>query len=109
MKNVTDPNETSARLIAKKSRVNRGNTPASQLKCILKDADGVGVAAPKVAGSVVEECDICAAFDEAPHLPVAGSLLVSALDPFSWFGDAPCPGSVSPQLDAGTGILKEPA
>ena len=35
---------------------------------------------PKVVGLVSDECDACAAFDTAPHLPVAGASSVSAFN-----------------------------
>ena len=33
----------------------------------------------KEADAVVNECDVCAAFGRAPHLPEAGTSLVSAI------------------------------
>ena len=78
--NLVDPDNTTARLVAKKLQVNWGHVSAPQLKRILPDADGVGATKLKVADFVVGERDVCAAFDKAPRPPLAGASLASALN-----------------------------
>ena len=64
----------------KKLHGNRGHASASQLKRTLACADGVSGAVLKVADSVGDKCDVRADLDQAPHLPAAGTSLVSAFN-----------------------------
>ena len=79
LKNLIDPNESNARLIVEKLHVKWGHAPASQLQRIFADADGVGNTELNVLDSVADACFARKACDEAPHLPAAGTSLVSAL------------------------------
>ena len=56
--NLVDPDNTTARLVAKKLQVNWGHVSAPQLKRILPEADGAG--ATKLTR--VGERDVCATF-----------------------------------------------
>ena len=80
MGNLIDPDAITARVIAEKLRVNLAHASAPQLKRILTDADGVGATVLKMAGSVVNDFGVCAAFDTVPHLTVAGTSSASAFN-----------------------------
>ena len=73
-----EPDGANARLIASKLHVNRAHASASQSKRILTDCDDVGTTALRVTGSLADGRGVCAAFDDALHLPVAGTSPVSA-------------------------------
>ena len=77
MKNHGGPDAEDVFLFAKKMQGNWGHAGVPHLKRILTDDDGVGATALKVAVSVEEGCDVRAASDKAPHLPVAASLCFS--------------------------------
>ena len=44
------------------------------------ESDGVGSNVLKVGDLVVSKCDVCVAFDKAPHLLAAGTSLASAFN-----------------------------
>ena len=69
MKNLIDPGVTNVRLLVEKLHVNWGRASAWQLKRIVTDSDGMGTSASKAA-----------ALERAPHLPVAGTSLASAVN-----------------------------
>ena len=48
-----------------------GHVPDSQLTHILVDAENVGNASPRVVDAAADQCEICQAFDNAPHVPVS--------------------------------------
>ena len=94
MENPINPEATSDRLIVKNSHVYCGESSALQFNRILTYVDGVGATVLMVADSVAGDPDICATFDKAPLLPVAGKSLLSAFSEprFVWgsgYKDAP--------------------
>ena len=71
-------NPHDARNIARKIHLNWGHSSARRHRRILADAFGVSKTALDAAGGEVNQCDFCRACVRAPHLPVAGTPLVSA-------------------------------
>ena len=72
---VMDPKK-----IIMKLRANWGHASASQLKRILVDSDGGMSHLVAHVDSVLETCEVCRAFDKAPHLPIAGTSSVSCFN-----------------------------
>ena len=72
---ISDPKKT-----IKELHVNRGHASATQLKRALVDsANGTSHLVPRV-DEVLENCDVCRAFDKAPHVPIAGATTASAFN-----------------------------
>ena len=72
---VEDPKK-----IIMKLHANWGHASASQLKRILVDSDsGMSHLVAHVDG-VLDTCEVCRAFDKAPHLPIAGTSSVSCFN-----------------------------
>ena len=117
VKNPIGPEKKNARLIVKKVHVNWDRSSASQLRCILTDADGAGSTALKSAESVAEECDVCAGSDRASRIPVAASPLASVFNgeiqaDLLFSGNlfcATCYRLVLALSDYGDGFLEKPA
>ena len=63
-----------------KLHVNGGHAAAHQLKRALVDAGGDILGLLGRADVVLQQCDVCRAFDRDPHLPVAGAPLVSFIN-----------------------------
>ena len=59
-----------------KLRVNWGLASANQLKRVLVDSDGGMSHLANYAVGVLGNCDVCRAFEEAPHVPTAGASAV---------------------------------
>ena len=69
---ISDPKK-----IIMKLHVNWGHASATQLKRVLVDSDGsMSHFAPHLE-AVLGKCDVCRAFDKAPHVPIAGASAVS--------------------------------
>ena len=57
--------------------VNWGHALLAQLKRVCVYPDGGYSHAANRADEVLENCDVCGAFDKAPHVPIAGTSAVS--------------------------------
>ena len=86
---ISDP-----RQIIMKLHVNRGRASANQLKRVLLDSDGGMSHLVNRADGVLESCDMCRAFDKAPHVPIAGASAVSTFNE-KVQGDLPFLGDLS--------------
>ena len=69
---ISDPKQ-----IIMKSGVNWGHASASQLKRALVDSDGGNSHLVNFAGDVLDQCDVCRASDQAPHIPIADTSVAS--------------------------------
>ena len=58
----------------------RDHWPAPQLKRVFAESDGGKVYLANYADEVSGQCDVCRAFDAAPHVPIAGTSTVSMFD-----------------------------
>ena len=73
--NISDPKK-----IIMKLHANWGHASATQLKRVLVDSDGGMSHLVNQVDQVLETCDVCRAFDKAPHIPIAGTTTVSAFN-----------------------------
>ena len=62
--------------IIMKLHVNWGHASATQLKRVLVDSDGGTSHLANYVDDVLGNCDVCTAFDKAPHVPIAGTSAV---------------------------------
>ena len=69
---ISDPEQ-----IITKLHANWGHASANQLKRELVDSDGGMSHLANRADEVLENCDVCRAFDKAPRVPIAGTSAVS--------------------------------
>ena len=72
---ISDPKKITMKLHA-----NRGYASATQLKRVPVDSAGGMSHLVNQVGQVLETCDVCRAFDKAPHIPIAGATAVSAFN-----------------------------
>ena len=63
-----------------KLSVNRGNSAARQLKRALADSEGGDSRLVNYVDDVLERCEACRPFCEAPHVPIAGTSAVSTFN-----------------------------
>ena len=56
-----------------KLHVNWGHASAQQLGRVLADPVGGNLHLPSCVGEVLEQREVCRAFDKAPHDPIAGA------------------------------------
>ena len=68
------------RRTGRESHLDWRRASASQLTRILVDAESVSNTALKVAGDEVVQCEVRQVFDVAPHLPIAGTSVVSVFN-----------------------------
>ena len=59
--------------IIMKLHVNWGHASATQLKRVLVDSEGGDSHLANYVDEASENCDVCRAFDKAPHVPIAGA------------------------------------
>ena len=63
-----------------KLRAKWGHASATQLRRVLVDSESGMSHLVSQVGQVLETCDVCRAFDKAPHIPIAGAATVSAFN-----------------------------
>ena len=57
-----------------------GHASAQKIKRVLVDAEGGNLSLLRHVEEVVNQCDVCKAFDEAPRAPIAGTSAVAMLN-----------------------------
>ena len=57
--------------IITKLHVNWGHASAQQLKRVSVHSGGENMHLVNIAGDVLQRCDICRPFENAPHVPIA--------------------------------------
>ena len=75
-----DPCSSDSDEICMKLLVNRGRASTHQLRRVLADSDLEAAGLACCAGEVLEQCEICRAFDKAPRIPIAGTSIFSAIN-----------------------------
>ena len=73
-------NNSNPKKIIEKLHVNWGHASAQQIKRVLVAADGGNLPLLRHVEEVVNQCEVCRAFDKAPHFPIAGTATVSAFN-----------------------------
>ena len=69
---LPDPSTTIMKL-----HVNLGHASAAQIKRVLVDAGGGTQSLVQHVDDVVAQCDVCKAFEKAPHIPTSGTASAS--------------------------------
>ena len=80
LREAQDEGAADPKKIIMKLHANWGHASANQLKRILVDSDGGMSHLVAHVDSVLENCEVCRAFDKAPHLPIAGTSSVSCFN-----------------------------
>ena len=80
LRDAQDEGAEDPKKIIMKLHANWGHASASQLKRILVDSDGGMSHLVAHVDSVLGNCEVCRAFDKAPHLPIAGTSSVSCFN-----------------------------
>ena len=80
LREAQDEGAADPKKIIMKLHANWGHASANQLKRILVDSDSGMSHLVAHVDSVLENCEVCRAFDKAPHLPIAGTSSVSCFN-----------------------------
>ena len=72
-----DGSASDHRKVITKLHVNRGHASSHQLKRVLVESDGGNSHSANHVDEVLEQCKVCRAFDEAPHVLIAGTATAS--------------------------------